>query len=307
VRPFFFQLIVVIAVSFNTFLRARAVRLGGEEFPEDSIGASHLKELLNDSIFRANLQRLQSKLNQKLLERKEHLETSLMTFESNLADSYRRNIVNSIPQKEHITDRLLHIRNHARLSHQWNTLNNHSGFCSNLEHTLARVALYVEKNPMDIYITHPKKTKETYETFCPTNFPFYEKDPQKPKDSWILPFKEMLTGYVKTYNFSDITLTKKPEYSLAPSPDHLLHAENIGPNVTGEVLYQVYGPQKMRLAIPMVEHFIIPLITLMRQIQKEHIIRIGVERSDRDRFLIDAFIEFGFDCSETGNSENTHL
>lgn len=283
------------------------MRLGGEEFPEDSIGASHLKALLSDNIFRANLQKLQSELNQQFLERKDHLEMSLMTFESNLADSYRKDILNRSPPKEHVIDRLLHMRNHARLSCQWNTLNGHSGFCNDLEHMLARVALYVEKNPMDIYITHPKRAKENYETFCPTNFPFYEKLPLKPRSSWVLPFKEMLTGYVKTYNFSDITLTEKPGFSLMPSPGHLLHAENIGPNVTGEVLYQVYGPYKMHLAILMVEHFIIPLITLMRKIQKEHIVRIGAERSDRDRFLVDTFREFGFDYSGTINFESTRL
>ena len=92
-----------------------------------------------------------------------------------------------------------------------------------------------------------------------------------------------------------------------PSPNHLLYTQSVGPNLTGEVLYQVYGPQKMRIAIPMVEHFIIPLITLMRQIQKENIVRIGAERSDRDRFLIDAFKEFGFDYSGTVDSESTYL
>jgi hypothetical protein len=307
VKTIFFQLTILLVFSFATFLSARAVRLGGEEFPEDSIGASHLKALLNDSSFRANLQRLQSELNQQFSERREHLQMSLMTFESNLAESYRKDVINSTYQKEHIIDRLLHMNNHARLSHQWFTLNDHSEFCSNLEHMLARVALYVEKNPMDIYITHPKKIIEAYESFCPIDFPFYEKDTKKNIGSWILPFKEMLTGYVKTYNFSDMTLTANPKFSLMPSPKHLLHTESVGPKVTGEVLYQVYGPHKMQLAIPMVEHFIIPLITLMRQIQKEHIVRIGAERSDRDRFLIDALKEFGFDYSEMVDSENTRL
>ena len=306
-KTFLLRLSIFGIVALSAALNACAVYVGGEDFPENSIGAYHLKTLLSDNTFRANLQHLQSKLNQRLSERKDSLEMSLMTFDANLAASYRQDVLSSTPPREHVLDRLLHMRSHATLVHQWNTINDHRGYSLNLERMLARIALYVEKNPMDIYIAHPKRAEETYGQFCPIGFPFYEKITKEPKTPWILPFKEMLTGYIRTYNFSDITLTEKPHVALMKSPSDLIQTESVGPNVTGEVFYQSYGPEQMRLAIPMVEHFIIPLITLMRNIQKQHLIRIATEHTDVDLFLINAFKEFGFDYPDTSNSENTQL